>query len=101
MRTTLYANIFMGRFEEKHIYPRILHHTRLYLRFIDDILFIWKGTEQELKKFLEEINLQHPTIKFDHKYSKSMIEFLDLKIYKNSLGKLSTKIYTKPTDRQS
>ena len=96
-----YANIFMGRFEEQHIYPRILHHTRLYLRFIDDIFFIWKGTEQELKKFLEEINLQHPTIKFDYKYSKSMIEFLDLKIFKDSMGKLLTKIYTKPTDRQS
>ena len=87
-----YANIFMGRFEEQHIYPRILHHTRLYLRFIDDIFFIWKGTEQELKKFLEEINLQHPTIKFDYKYSKSEIEFLDLKIFKDSMGKLLTKI---------
>lgn len=96
-----YANIFMGRFEEQYIYPRIIHKTRLYLRFIDDIIFIWKGTEKELKKFLDEINQLHPTIKFDHKYSKSEIEFLDLKIYKDAQGKLATKIYSKPTDRQA
>ena len=96
-----YANIFMGVFEERHIYPKILHKTRLYLRYIDDIIFIWKGTEKELKKFLEEINLQHPTIKFDHKYSRSNIEFLDLMIYKDTHGKLATKLYSKPTDRQA
>ena len=96
-----YANIFMGAFEERHIYPRILHKTRLYLRYIDDIMFIWKGTEKELKKFLDEINLQHPTIKFDHKSSRSEIEFLDLKIYKDAQGKLATKLYSKPTDRQA
>jgi hypothetical protein len=96
-----YANIFMGVFEERHIYPRILHKTRLYLRYIDDIIFIWKGTEKELKKFLDEINQQHPTIKFDHKFSRSEIEFLDLKIYKDAQGKLATKLYSKPTDRQA
>ena len=57
-----YANIFMGMFEERHIYPRILNKTRLFLRYIDDLFFIWKGTADELKKFLEEINEVHPTI---------------------------------------
>lgn len=96
-----YANIFMGKFEDTFIYQRIQEKTRLYLRYIDDLLLIWKGTEIELKKFIEEINKVHPTIKFDYNYSKSEIDFLDLKIYKNAAGKLATKIFTKPTDRQA
>ena len=96
-----YANIFMGKFEETYIYPRILHKTRIFLRFIDDLFFVWKGTEEELKRFLEEINKVHPTIKFDYTYSKDEINFLDLTIYKSEKRKLATKVYKKPTDRQS
>ena len=96
-----YANIFMGKFEETHIYPKIIDKTRIFLRYIDDIFFIWKGSEQQLKLFLEDINKVHPTIKFDYKYSTSEIEFLDLTIYKDISGKLATKVFTKPTDRQA
>ena len=96
-----YANIFMGKFEETHIYPRILHKTRIFLRYIDDLFFIWKGTEEELKEFFKEINDVHPTIKFDYEFSKKKINFLDLTIYKDTTGKIATKVYTKPTDRQA
>ena len=96
-----YANIYMGWFEETYIYTRILEKTRIFLRYIDDIFFIWKGTENELKIFFEEINQVHPTIKFDHNHSKSEINFLDLTIYKDKAGKLATKVHTKPTDRQA
>ena len=63
-----YANIFMGKFEETHIYPKIQDKTRIFLRYIDDLFFVWKGTEQELKQFFEDINKIHPTIKFDFNY---------------------------------
>ena len=69
-----YANIFMARFEQKqkHIYPFIKSRLKvdLYLRYIDDIFFIWKGTEKELKKKSLKINKKHPSIKIDQKYSK-------------------------------
>ena len=55
----------------------------LYLRYIDDIFPIWKGTEEELKKLFNEIAKKHPSIKFDQKYSKSEIEFLDVLVYKD------------------
>ena len=96
-----YANIFMGVFEEKHIYPKIQNKIRIFLRYIDDIFFIWKGTEDDLKQFLNDINLIHPTIKFDYHTSKTAVNFLDLTIYKDINGKLATKVYTKPTDRQA
>ena len=96
-----YANIFMGKFEETHIYPKIRDKTRIFLRYIDDLFFIWKGTENELNEFFKEINKVHQTIKFDYDYSKTEINFLDLTIYKDATGKLATKVYTKPTDRQA
>ena len=82
-------------------YPRITEKTRIFLRYIGDLFFIWTGTEKQLQSFIEEINNIHPTIKFDSKFSKDEINFLDLTIYKDSNGKLATKVYTKPTDRQS
>ena len=63
-----YANIFMGKFEETHIYPRILNKTRIFLRYIDELFFIWKGTETELMTFFDEINQVHTTIKFDFNF---------------------------------
>ena len=61
------------------------------------------GEEQrnELQTFLEEINEVHPTIKFDYETSKTEIHFLDITIYKDSNGKLATKVFTKPTDRHA
>ena len=91
----------MGKFEELYIYPWLLNKSPIYLRYIDDLFFIWTDTEQELKQFFQELNKVHRTIKFDYKFSTKEINFLDLTIYKDNKGTLATKVYTKPTDRQS
>ena len=49
------ANKFMARFEEKHIYSYIKDKVELYLRYTDDIFFIWKVTEEQLNIFLMEL----------------------------------------------
>ena len=67
----------MGKFEETHILPRIRELILLYIRFIDDIFFLWKGSERGLLQFFDEINSVHPTIRF------------------------VTTVYTKPTDRKA
>ena len=51
-----YANIFMGMFEERYIYPLIEKISNFYLRFIDDIFLIWTGTTDQLMKFKQQIN---------------------------------------------
>ena len=79
-----YANIFMGKFENIPKYSQ----QNAPLRYIDDLFFIWKGTEEELKRFFQEINQVHRTIKFDYTYSNKEINFLDQIIYKNRKGKL-------------
>ena len=96
-----YANIFMDDFENKHILPRIENKTLCYYRFIDDIFMIWTQSVTELKELFEELNNVHETIKFECKHSAKEIPFLDTVIFKNQHKGLSTKLYTKPTDRAS
>ena len=47
-----------------------------------------------------EINKKHPSIKFDQKYSKSKIEFLDALVYKDEQQRLQTILFKKKTDKQ-
>ena len=96
-----YANLFMGKFEETFILPKLLNKCPLYLRYIDDIFFIWENSEAELKSFIDEINQVHPTIKFDVKFSYKEISFLDTTVKITPNNKLATTLYKKPTDKQS
>ena len=87
-----YANIFIGWFEQKFIFPLLTNLSDFYLRFIDDIFLIWNDTKTEFDKFLKKIN--------ECEMSKTEINFLDTKVFKVN-NKLRTKLYVKPTDRQS
>ena len=51
-----YTNIFMSKFEEKHIYPLIKNKSVIYLRYIEDIFMVWIKSESELRHFMNEIN---------------------------------------------
>ena len=46
-----YANIFMGWFEEKFIFPLLTNLSDFYLRFVDNIFLIWNGTKTEFDDF--------------------------------------------------
>ena len=72
-----YANIFMGMFEEKFIYPLVNNMTRLHLRFNDDIFMIWMETFDQLLEFKQQINEVHSSIKIDFKFPNKEIHFLD------------------------
>ena len=96
-----YANIFMGEFEEKFIYPYIEGRTKLYLRYIDNIFIIWTGSEQQFTKFISELNDKHGSIKFDFEMSKRQIPFLDTIVYLDERNHIQTKLYRKQTDRQN
>ena len=76
-----YATIFMGKFEEQFIYPAIRGLHRLYLRYIDDIFIIWTDTKERFKEFIKELNLRHPSIKFDYTISNKEVSFLDIIVY--------------------
>ena len=99
--TPPYADTLIAYFEEKFIYPLIRNDTTLCIHYIDDIILIWTKAENELLTFLEKLNQQHPSMKFEMKYSKDKIEFLDSLIYKEKNNIIQTKLYKNPTHRQN
>ena len=74
------------------------HQPFLWLRYIDDILFLWTHGEKRLQTFLEKFIKFHPNAKFMYESSKENILLLDLNI-KLSEGQLEAYLYIKPTDR--
>ena len=92
---------FYGKLQIKIHIPIFLKKVITFLRFIDDLFMIWTATEEELLKFINKINQKYKTIKFDFKYTKAKIEFLDVLVYKDINNKLRITLYIKPTDHQS
>ena len=80
-----YANIFMAKFEQKHIYPLIKDTSILFLRYTDDIFMVWTavwyGQSEQLKDFMSELQQKHPSIRFDCKFDCKQIEFLNNLVY--------------------
>ena len=78
----------MSEFEEKHIYPLIKNKSVIYLRYIDDIFMVWIKFGSELRRFINEINQKHQSIKSDIKLSKDSVEFQDTLVYIDSKNRL-------------
>ncbi|CAJ0921339.1 unnamed protein product [Ranitomeya imitator] len=98
-----YANLYMDHFERKHVYanPHFQQHALIWYRYIDDIFCIWKGNHTSLQEFYNDINTTRPELTFTLSYHHSEVTFLDTKVLKDSVGNLSTDIYSKPTDCNS
>ena len=93
-----YANIFMGRLEDRILQSADLKPT-LWVRYIDDIFMLWPHGPISLKSFLDHINNFHSTIKFSSSHSSEQIHFLDVMIHLKG-NRLITNLYKKPTDRK-
>ena len=97
----LHTSVCKGKFEKLQVCSCLRNFLTFYCRFIDDIFFLWNGTESELIKFTDNLKQNHPTIKFEFTSSKISIIFLDTKVYKNENGRLCTTIYRKASDRHN
>ena len=95
-----YADLFMGKLEKDHIYHRIRGRALCYTRFKDDVFLIWTAGEKSLLEFFEEINRIHGSIKFECKYARDHIAFLDILVHLTPEG-IKTTLYKKPTDRNA
>ena len=110
-----YANIFMAQ----KIDNKILEKSQLisqdaikmFKRFLDDIFMRFRGTQQQLHAFFDEINKIHPSIKFTISHTTQnnekcdfcdskgdSIPFLDTQC-KIQNKKIIVDLYKKPTDR--
>ena len=72
--------------------------TFWWVRYIDDIFFIWTHGQEKLKAFLEDLNKFHPNLKFTSDSSEENVAFLDLTV-KLKQGKIETDLHVKSTDR--
>ncbi|KAJ1175202.1 hypothetical protein NDU88_000493 [Pleurodeles waltl] len=65
------ANLYVGAFEEKFIYNEMApfyENVQAWSRFIDDVFFIWKGSEDQLLEFYSWLNLCDSNLRFTIKY---------------------------------
>jgi hypothetical protein len=81
-----YANIAMWKVESDYL-PRSNHNTnlRVWLRFIDDVFAIWKGSLESLLDFFTYLNNILPWLRFTIKHG-SQIAFLDTLVYGSTQG---------------
>ena len=74
-----YTCIYMNKTETDFLKTQELQPF-VWLRYIDDIFFIWMHGEAELKKFMEGLNNFLPKFKFTYESSKKKLHFEELQL---------------------
>ena len=101
-----FACLFMGWLE-----IRMLDRWKLlggflphwWKRYIDDILFFWRGSEEQLIEFVNFLNTFHPTIKFkcvkgtNYNFETRKVDFLDTTLWVDDEGFIQSTLYSKPS----
>ena len=100
-----YANLYMGNIERellRQYEEEFGLRPTVWLRFLDDIFFVWDHGDEELKKFMSFMNTfggknsMKTDLKFTFETGKS-VPFLDTLVSING-ERLKTTLYSKPTD---
>ena len=94
--TPSYACIYMDETETDFVKTQDLQ-LFIWLRYIDDIFFIWMHAEAELKRFMEKLNQFLSNLKFTYQSSQKKVAFLDLNVSLEN-GCITTDLYSKSTD---
>ena len=96
-----YADIFMAHWEKGALSTCPIKPL-VYLRFLDDIFIIWRGSREQFEEFLAILNNHHESIKLKAEFSDQAVNFLDTTVFKgNGFTNnhiLDTQVYFKPTD---
>ena len=74
-----YASISMNKVETEFLETQ-RDKPFWWVRYIDDIFFIWTHGQAKLKVFLEDLNKFHSILKFTSNSSQENVAFLDLKV---------------------
>ena len=91
-----YICIFMDEMETSFLKTQQLQ-LFIWLRYIDDIFFIWTHGEEQLDLFLKDLNEFHPNLKFTYQTSQNTVDFLDLHVNLKD-GAAFTDLHIKPTN---
>ena len=84
----------MDHFKNKYLYSFLQGLSLVYLRFIDDLFFVWAGINEQLTNCWNNLSKKQNSIKFEYNISQTNLTFLDTEdsIQNN---KLVTKLYRK------
>ncbi|CAH2274336.1 Hypothetical predicted protein, partial [Pelobates cultripes] len=96
----MYANTYMRVFEKEHILHPYREQIVQYVRFIDDILILWKGSVVEAEQFVKKVNCLPSPIKITANISDIIVQYLDLEIFIKD-SRIEYQLYSKPTDRNT
>ena len=88
--------IFMDKMETSFLKTQQLQPF-IWLRYVDDIFFIWTHGEEQLKLFLKDLNEFHPDLKFTYETSQNSANFLDINVSLKD-GAIFTDLHIRPTD---
>ena len=94
---TPYACIYLDEVETEFLKMQELQRL-VWLQYIDDIFFTWNHSEDELTKFLENLNKFKSNLKFRYEIPKDNINFLNLNVSMKE-SNLVNYLYFKETDR--
>ena len=97
-----YACTYMGEWEEevkRKAREAMGKVPRLWLRFVDDIFGIWKGSKEEFQRLVDICNENEERIKVTYEVCEREAIFLDVKVTRKEDGEWKTELYIKPTDR--
>ena len=92
------ADLFLNQIE-RDIISKLPHFKQVsgWFRYVDDILVIFSGSEQDIETFHQSLNSIRPSLKFTIEHEvNSALPFLDLNIMR-VWDRLSFSIYRKPT----
>ncbi len=80
-----FVSLYFGFFEQdiSQLCNPYLPFINNWKRYIDDIFFIWKESEDQLKEFHNFINTNSRHLKFTIEYVKRKMHFLDILVYKD------------------
>ncbi|CAJ0960814.1 unnamed protein product [Ranitomeya imitator] len=79
----------------------LVDRVQYWGRYIDDILFIWQGSFEELQIFMGHLNDNNLNLRLTYKAGRSNMEFLDILLEVDELGFIHTDVFRKPTSTNS
>lgn len=80
-----FANIYMGEWEDQAL-SSFEHRPTLWTRFQDDVFAVWPHGMDSLRLFHDHLNSVDPNIQLVMTHHCDFIHFLDLLIYRPSVG---------------
>lgn len=75
------ANVYLVTFLDAQ-FQELKDYAHHYCRYLDDLFFLWNGSEEQLQIVLDKLQVCIPGIKFATKWSNDSVDFLDLTISK-------------------